>query len=319
MSVRSVIGGTIRGLVIAAATAGAAFGALVVFEPFGRAPAPAPAISSSSPASLALQQRIEALRLSLRETERAIEAGSASSASGDAATRVQYEAQIAAATERRDLALRHAEAIRKSLDAGVTPSSLAAIRDSVVIGQMLSRQVALDAQIAIDSARLRPNHPTMRALNAQRDALTTQIRQEAANIASALESEASIDDAQIALLQAQLPARSANAPPDTASLQAEAAQQRAELDGLVDAYFNVPASGSVTAAPPARSGLSVANLSVVAIAAFAALLFQIMLALRRSRARQTADLANWRTDVDPETASVSEPIAERPAVERKAA
>ena len=308
MSVRSVIGGTIRGLVIAAATAGAAFGALVVFEPFGRTPAPVPAASSMSPASTALQQRIEALRLSLRETERAIEAASTAPASGDAVTRAQYEAQIAAAIERRDLALRHADAIRKSLDAGVTPSSLAAIRDSVVIGQMLSQQVALDGQIAIDSARLRPNHPTMRALNAQRDALTTQIRQEAASIASALESEAKIDEAQIALLQSQLPALTPSATTDIASLEAQAAAQRTELGSLVDAYFDIPAGTASAPAAASRDLLSTPNVAVVVVAALAALLFQLLLAVRRYRTR-ISDHEQWRADSDPESASL-EPAAE---------
>lgn len=303
MSVRSVIGGTIRGLVIAAATAGAAFGALVVFEPFGRTPAPVPAENAASPASAALQQRIEALRLSLRETEQAIEAASAISASGDAVTRAQYEAQIAAAIERRDLALRHAGAIRESLDAGVTPSSLAAIRDSVVIGQMLSQQVALDGQIAVDGARLRPNHPTMRALNAQRDALTAQIRQEAASIASALESEAKVDDTQIQLLQSQLPALTPWAT-DIASLEARAAAQRTELDGLVDAYFNIPIGTASAPAAAPRDLLSAPNVAVVVVAVIAALLFQLLLAVRRYRTR-ISDREQWRADSDPDSASLA--------------
>ena len=117
-------------------------------------------------------------RGALRETEASLDAAKASGStlSPDAASRAQHEAQLAAATERRDLALRHAEAIRTSLDAGVTPSSLAEIRDSVVIGQLLTQQVALDATIATEGARLRGNHPTMRALTAQRTALVTQIR-----------------------------------------------------------------------------------------------------------------------------------------------
>lgn len=316
MSVRSVIGGTIRGLMIATATAGAAFGALVVFEPFGRTVGPAPAISSTSPASLALQQRIEAIRLSLRETGQAIEDASAAPASGDAATRAQYETQIAAATERRDLALRHADAIRKSLDAGVTPSSLAAIRDSVVIGQMLTRQATLDAQIAVDSARLRANHPTMRALNAQRDALTTQIRQEAASIASALESEAAIDNTQIKLLQAQLPALAPADTTDIASLEARDKAQRIELDGLVDVYFNIPAGVTTAPAAAPRNDLRLVNLLVVGLVALLALLLQIILAARRRRVPIAADLANWRGDHDASTVPSSGPVIEP---QRKAA
>jgi hypothetical protein len=302
MSVRSVSGGVVRGLIIAAAAAGAAFGALVVFEPFGRTPQPAPAGVAAAPGSLVLQQRIEALRLSLRDTEMALDAAT-STPTGDSATRAQYEAQIAAATERRNLALRHAEAIRESLDAGVTPSSLAAIRDSVVIGQMLAQQVALDAQIAVESARLRANHPTMRALNAQRGALATQIKQEATSIATALESEARIDDAQIALLQSQLDALPATAAADAVGLEARAAAQRAELDGLVDVYFDIPARAEAEPIAPSRDLATPANLAVVAIAALAAIIFQILLAVRRRRSSAMRDLAQWKTDSDPETVS----------------
>jgi hypothetical protein len=321
MSVLGAIGGAIRGLLIAAATAGAAFGALVIFEPFGKAPAPAPAATSTAPASLALQARIEEMRLSLRETEDAIESARTElltvDVSPDADLRAQYEAKIAAATERRDLALRHADAIRKSLDAGVTPSSLAAIRDSVVVGQLLGQQAALDAQIAVESARLRANHPTMLALNAQRNALVTQVRQEAANIASALESEARIDDAQIELLESQLPSMVAEpaSAPDIAGLEIRAATQRAELDSMVDAYFNIPpAATSETPTVASSNPPSVANLAVIGIAALAALVFQILLAARRRRAaRAAADMAAWRTDEDSEIAVVQQAEPRRKA------
>jgi hypothetical protein len=306
MSVTSLIGGTLRALVIAAVTGAAAFGLLVVFQPFGKT-TPAAVTVSGSPASAALEGRIEALRVALRDTETALDQARSVSApvSPDAASRAQYEAQIAAATERRDLAQRHAEAIRASLDAGVTPSSLAEIRDSVVVGQLLTQQAALDAKIAIEGARFRANHPTMRALNAQRNALVIQIRQEAASIATALEAEATIDDAQIKLLEAEL-LTLAQAPPvgDTSTLETKVAAQRAELDSLVDAYFNIPAPAATSAAKePASDPLSVLNLAVVAVAALGALLFQVVIAAgrRRRKSRATAeDVAAWHADDDPE-------------------
>jgi hypothetical protein len=314
MAVLSIIAGTIRALLLAVATGVAAFGLLVVFQPFGRtAPEPAAVTVSGTPAATALQQQIETMRIELRDTEAALDAAAASASaapSAAAASRGQYEAQIAAAIERRDLALRHAEAIRASLEAGVTPSSLASIRDSVVIGQLLTQQVALDGQIAVEGARLRANHPTMRALTAQRAALVSQIRQEAASIAAALEAEARIDDAQITLLEAELPklAEAAPAVADTAGLEARATAQRAELDNLVDAYFNIPPA-TVTASQ--NSGVSdplnVSNLAVVGVAAIAALLFQILLAARRRRpAPAEADVAAWADDHDPEFA-IEEP------------
>ena len=316
MSLGSALAGMFRALLIAAATGAAVFGLLVVFQPFGKAPAaPAAMTVSGSPAAAALQQRIEAARVALRDTETALDAAKTAPASPspDAASRAQYEAQIAAATERRDLALRHAEAIRTSLEAGVTPSSLAAIRDSVVIGQLLTQQVALDAQIATEGARLKGNHPTMRALTAQRNALKDQIRQEASSIADALEAEARIDDAQIKLLEAQAPSFAATPPAaDTAALETMAAAQRAELDGLVDAYFNIPPATVTTTPLPAEAAnpLSALNLAVVAIAAVAALLFQTWLAAGRRRRTATAavaDEAAWVDDDDPETILVEEP------------
>lgn len=316
MSVTSVIGGTVRALFIAAAAGAAAFGLLVAFQPFDRAAPPQPAVTvTGTPGASALQARIEALRVALRDTETALAVASSASetVSPDAATRAQYEAQIAAAVERRDLARRHAEAIRTNLDAGVTPSSLAEIRDSVVIGQLLAQQAALDAQIALEGARLRQNHPTMRALNAQRTALVTQIRQEAASIAAALESEAKIDDAQIKLLEEQLPTLAqAPARADPSALATTVAAQRAELDSLVDAYFNIPPAAVTTTAPIAEPAnpLGVANIAVVAVAAIAALLFQIVLALRRRRriaADEPKDLAAWEEDRDPEIITVAEP------------
>lgn len=328
MSVGSFIGGSIRALLIAAAAGAAVFGALVVFQPFGKAtPPPVTVTVSGSPAANALQGRIEALRLSLRETEAAIDSlgpdSSSVSLAANSSTRAQYEVQIAAAMERRDLAMRHAAAIRQSLDAGLTPSSLAAIRDSVVIGQLLTQQSALDAQIAIDGARFRSNHPTMLALNAQRNSLITQIRREAANIATALEAEAKIDDAQIKLLEEQLPAEVAlPQAADTSALEAKATAQRAELDSLVDAYFNVPpAVTTVPQTSTAAEPLGIANLAVVGVAFAAAMLFQILLAIRRHRrpvvpaaaAADEDDIEAWEADQDPEVVVTDEPLPLRKA------
>lgn len=316
MLVGSFISGSIRTLLIASAAGVAVFGALVIFQPFGKAPAaPAAVTVTGSPAASALQGRIEALRISLRETENDLANVKsdlpAAALSPNPNARAQYEAQIAAAMERRDLALRHAAAIRQSLDAGVTPSSLAAIRDSVVIGQLLTQQSALDTQIAIDGARFRSNHPTMLALTAQRNSLVTLIRREAASIASALESEAKIDDAQIKLLEGQLPAEAAQpSAPDTSMLEAKAAAQRTELDSLVDAYFNIP---PVTATVPQTSvpadPFGVANLAVVGVAFAAAMLFQTLLAIRRPRrpvlpeatASDEDDIEAWEADQDLES------------------
>jgi uncharacterized protein involved in exopolysaccharide biosynthesis len=312
MSVGSFIGGSIRALLIAAATGAAAFGALVIFEPFGKAKTtPAAVTVIGTPEANALQRQIEALRISLRDTKAALDnvktAAVSAGPSPAADLRAQYEAQIAAATERRDLALRHAAAIRESLDAGVTPSSLAEIRDSVVIGQLLSQQAALDAQIAVEGTRFKSNHPTMLALTAQRNALVTQIRREAAAIATALESEAKIDDAQIKLLDEQMPVEVA--PPTTAdpsTLEAKASAQRAQLDSLVDEFFNIPPATTTSQPAQATNLLSPLNMVVVGVAAAAAILFQILLALRRRPEPSPEDIEAWEEDNDPEIIVVEE-------------
>jgi hypothetical protein len=161
----------------------------------------------------------------------------------------------------------------------------------------------------------------MRALTAQRTALAGQIKQEAASIAAALESEAKIDDAQIAVLESQLVTLPASATADTASLQARATAQRAELDGLVDAYFNIPATSAAAPDVAPRNDLSVANLVVVAIAALVTIAVQILLAQRRRRAQAEADLDDWRNDGDVENEAeiAAEPTADLANDERKVA
>src|SRR5690606_18829474 len=136
----------------------------------------------------------------------------------------------------------------------------------------------------------------MRALTAQRGALATQIRQEASSIASALDAEAQIDEAQIALLTAQRPAPADTA--DAATLESRAAAQRAELDALVEAYLDTPPAVHDEAIP-AADPLNAGNVLIAAIAGGAALLVQLLAAARRRRrARDAADLAAWAADRD---------------------
>ena len=321
MTLLRALAGFVRAVLIAAATAAAAFGLLAIFQPFAASdPRPAAIVDTSQ--ADAMQARIEAMRLALRDAETALgdarrQALVVTPAPGDE-LRGQYDTQILAATERRDLALRHAEAIRDALQANGPLTALAAIRDSAIVGQMLSQQASLDGQIATEGARLRANHPTMRALTAQRDAVVTQIRTEAANIAAALEAEARIDDAQIALLRtrqaAEMPSPSAEVPapaPDVAALEAAVAAQRAELDGLVDAYFNIPPAPLRTAeADPLAGAMSAPNLAVVGTAGAAALLFQLLFRRRRTPSRPADDMAEWRADADTDLAEDPADVAE---------
>lgn len=315
MSVTASLATGFRALVLAAAAAGAALGLLAVFHPF--APPSATAIVTSGGDSDALRHRIDTARAGLADIQTALDnvngrAVAVSPSGPDTSLRAQYEAQIADAIERRDLARRQAAAIREAMKLGLPIASLAGIRESVVIGQLLARQAALDAQIAEQGARFKKSHPIMRALFAQRDSLAVQIRAQAASIVAALESEAELDDKQIAVLQTQLGTAAAafpSLPTVNSTLAAKAAAQRAELDILMDAYFKLP-SATAVASPSAPALLTLPNLLVVAVAGIAALTFQIALVRRRHARDSVADMAMWEDDVEPELPiEYPEPVA----------
>jgi uncharacterized protein involved in exopolysaccharide biosynthesis len=302
MSIASFIAGLARAAALAAAAGVAAFGLLVLFHPFGPQGV-APALTNGDMA--ALHTRIDAARIALQATETALAAQppAAVSALPDA----QLPAQIAAVTDRRDVAARDAEAIRAALKARADVSSLAEIRDSAVIGQLLAQQADLDSQLAEQGAKLKANHPTMRALAAQKSALASQVEAQAAAIASALEAEARLDDAQLKTLQPRLAVLPAS-PTNTAALTAEATAQRAELDGLIDSYFGAPPVAAPVGAKP--DWLNPLNLLVAAIACVATLVGQLLLAIRRRRLARQADLARWRADADPEIPAEPVPVSE---------
>ena len=328
MSLRSVFVGSLRGVLIALATGGAALGLLAVFHPFAPLPLSASlAIPSGSNAAEVLQQKIDTARDTLRRTEAALDAAKPTSlsVSSTAPTGAELDAQIAAATERRDLALRHAQAIRDAIKSGADLGSLAEIRDSVVVGQLLGQEAALDAQIAEQGARFKPTHPVMRALLAQKTALLDQIKAEAAGIATALESEARLDDAQVKLLQSNgggISSPASSIPADTTTLVTQREVEQTQLDQLLDAYFSLkPGSNSdVIAASDSSTLSSPLNLFVIAVAFVAALVMQIGLGLRRRRLhREALDMALWTADSDPERAP--EPVVvvhPRQSVLRKA-
>jgi hypothetical protein len=303
-------------VVVAAATSTAALGLLVVLHPFAAA-TPVVAGTADSTTADALHARIDALRASLHGIETSLDAAAGSPPAPAAGTQHgQLDARIAAAIDRRDLVVRSATAIRDALQTGAPISSLAGIRDSAVIAQLTAQEAALDAQIVEQGARLRPAHPTMRALAAQRSSLGGQVKAEAASVADALEAEARADDAQVKLLQSQVaasPAPAISPATDTASLQAEAASERTQIDSLTDDYFNLRPSATSPATRVAGF-LTPLNLFVAGIAGIAALVFQVALAV--GRRPRPDDLAGWRADDDPEAApepGEAEPVGLRRA------
>lgn len=310
MSLGGAIAGTMRALLLAAATAGAALGLLVVFHPFAAAPAP---VVVGTPAADALHSKIDAARDALHGTEARIAELTGQPSAAPSTDAAQLEAQIAAVADRHDLVQRHAQAIRDALEANADVRALAEIRDSVVVGQLLGQLSGLETTIAEQGVRFKPNHPTMRGLAAQRTALLAQIEAEAANIATALDSEAKADAAQLEQLQARR-SQTATAPGDNsetlATLAARAAAERAELDALVDGYFGLSPSTSAPRPDPILVALSPLNLLVAGVAAAAALAASIGLAFRRRRLRREAELANWHHDHDPDfTAAVAAAVA----------
>ncbi|MEP7241142.1 MAG: hypothetical protein ABI697_09685 [Devosia sp.] len=303
MSIASFIVGTTRGLLVAAATSAAAVGLIAVFHPF----APEAETGVAMPSGNGLGDRIATLRASIRDAEGAQTSGVIGLAPGPAPTG-QLEAQIASALERRDVAGREASEIRAALEANLALSPLAGIRDSTVVGQLLARQATLEGQIAAEGARLKPTHPVMRALFAQRDSLAAQVKAEAASIATALESEAKADAAQAALLAKQLAAMAASPPkssiptiPNTAL-----AADRAELDRLLDAYMATPAARP---APGTADDLRTpTNLIVIGAAGLGAIVFQLLAASRRRSAIRAGEMAAWIADRDDAEADMVPPV-----------
>ena len=279
---------------MALAAAAATLGLLAVFHPFA---GPVPAFARSDAPALHAQIDAAIAALTTRqETHDNVSIAVPSAATPDSDAELQ--AQISAAIERRDLATRQADAILASLKAGGDLASLAGIRDSVVIGQLLTQQVALDAQIAEQGARLKPSHPVMRGLLAQKRALAEQISTQARAIAQALGAEAASDDALIQALQARLGKALAivpTQPPAASLLSTETNTQRAELDRLVDAYTNQPTASQ----PQSADLLAPLNLLVAAVAFIVAIVFQIALIARQSRVA-ALDAVRWREDRDPE-------------------
>lgn len=311
----------------------AAYGLLSVIRPNTVAPTitlhsvvtqPAPATTTA----VSLRPRIDSLRTSLAETEAQIdrmqiETLTASTPMPEPSSQdTAPSLAVQAATERHDLAARQAKAIRDALASNRPVTALAGVRESAAVGQLLGALGAVNDEIAKQSALLRPTHPTMLALLARRTALNEQIDAAAADVATALESDARAEAATIADLSATPPATAAGTPAPPASnptaaadlhrLQITAASQRAELDALLstDTPLPIPAQAPTvtTTALPLTSAAPqspLTNLWIAAGAGVVALLAQMLMTRRRKVVVPVeADLEAWREDerADPTTA-----------------
>src|SRR5690606_35237818 len=85
--------------------------------------------------------------------------------------------------------------IRAALDAG-TALNASEVINSPLIQRLVEQQVALRTQMADLNATLLPQHPRMRALNAQIADLDRQIANEAQKVLQAAESDARLAEAR---------------------------------------------------------------------------------------------------------------------------
>ncbi len=132
--------------------------------------------------------------------------------------------QILDAQQRRNAADARASLIRGLIEGGQPVEGIADVRDSVVVQSLLESKGTMQSELAQRSTTLLPNHPTIRALNAQIAQIDEQIAAEALKIASALDVEARVEGE----LETKLKADLASAK----NLASSATKGSVTLDGL---------------------------------------------------------------------------------------
>ncbi|RDE08959.1 GumC family protein [Pelagibacterium lacus] len=211
-----------------------------------------------------LQAEIERLRAEVVAAERAIAEFRVANdlfvgANNESLTSQQlsnFSAQITAAAERRNAAQSRAQLIRALLESGQSVTGVSDVQASSV-GQQLSQEVGrLQGERAQRSATLLPNHPTIRALDAQIGEIESQIAAEGRRVASALEAQAQIEADLQASLEAELERLKVTAGNDTrdgvalAELEREASAQRELLNAYLLRLAEATARSDVNSALP---------------------------------------------------------------------
>jgi len=231
-------------------------------------------LSDTAEASSWLNAEIEKLRVSVREAENAVAnfkiendlfvgANNTSLVDQQLST---IAGQINAAQERKNTALSRAALIRGLIERGQPIEGIADVRDSAVIQQLGSEKARLQGERAQQSARLLPNHPTIRAYNAQIAELDNQMSLEGRRVADALEAEAQIEADLESSLRAEMERVKGSASTATQdgvtleSLEREATAQRSLLESYLQRYgeatsrtnaeANLPDVRQVTLAAP---------------------------------------------------------------------
>jgi succinoglycan biosynthesis transport protein ExoP len=204
-------------------------------------------VSDTAEATVWLQGEIEKLRVLVKDAEDAVAAYKVDNdlfqGSNDTSLLDQQltnlSTQISAAQERRGAAESRATLIRSLVDAGQPIEGVTDVQSSVIVQNLSQTKATLQGERAQASATLLPNHPTVRALDAQIAEINAQITQEARRVADALETEARIEAQTEASLRDDLTRAKMSASDATrnnvqlAALEREAAAQR----GLLETYL----------------------------------------------------------------------------------
>ncbi|MHB1109601.1 MAG: GumC family protein [Devosia sp.] len=158
-------------------------------------------LSDTAEASQWLRQEIERLRVKVHEAETAVanyrvDNDLYSGANNTSILDQQLSniaGQITTAQERKNAARSRADLIRGLLDAGQSIDGVPDVRASVVVQQLTQSRATLQGELAQRSSTLLPNHPAIKALNAQIREIEEQIAIEGRRVADALEAEAEIE------------------------------------------------------------------------------------------------------------------------------
>ena len=248
--------------------------------------------------------------------------------------------QITSAQERKNSAQSRADIILGLLKAGQPIDGVADVRNSMIIQNLSQSQATLQGELAQRSSTLLPNHPTIKALKAQIDAIGSQIAAEGRKVAGALQAEAEVEANLEQSLNddlARLKLSVSAAARDTVtldSLQREAKVQRDLLESYLARYSDAASrTDSSSALPDVRvvslaapsdipaspkTGLVLGAVAFVALAVqIGAILFGELTSGRVVTARQPSQPAPQDMSDEPDLFAAPQPAAAASQVPRR--
>lgn len=239
----------------------------------------------------------------------------------------ELSSELTRARAERSTAEARASAIRDGIASGMRVETIPEVLAAPMVQRLRERQIEVEAGIADLSASLLDNHPRMRALRAQLDETSRQLRAETQKVLAAADNEAAQARARESRLVVEvnrLKAASAQAGGDEVELRAlerEAAAQRALLESYLTRYREaaaradrntLPADARVIARASAPHQAYFPKVVPMVVAAFAgALLVIAVIVLLRElfsgRAMRPAAGAVWVDDYPVAASVVPEP------------